>query len=212
MQKTFPTDKQTFFIDGPAGCLEVMTTSPESPTSDIVMIICHPHPLHEGTMHNKVVTTIARAGEQSQLPTVRFNFRGVGKSEGEYGEMVGETEDLLAIVAWTQQTLPNYEIILAGFSFGSFIAASVANKMKTRQLINIAPAVNHADFNSLSNIQCPWLVIQGDHDEIIPPERVFEFTKNPPAPLELIVLPDAGHFFHGRLVELREILIEKLRL
>lgn len=211
MPNTFPTNNETFFIEGPAGKIECQSSWPES-AQQRVMIICHPHPLYEGSMHNKVVTTLARAGDQCQLPTLRFNFRGVGNSAGSYGEMAGEIEDCLAVVNWTRTVLPNYELVLAGFSFGSFISASVANQIDTQRLINIAPAVNHADFNTLTNISCPWLVIQGDRDEVIPPNLVFDFCESPPAPLELIVMHEAGHFFHGRLVELREFVIANLNI
>jgi len=132
----------SFMLPGPAGQLEALVSTPQQNARETVAIICHPNPLFEGTMHNKVVTTIAKAFDLLGLTTVRFNYRGVGKSEGEYGETIGETEDCLAIVDWVQKTYPNYSLWLSGFSFGAYISASVANQMAVAQLVSIAPAVN----------------------------------------------------------------------
>lgn len=191
-------------LPGPAGQLEVMTTWPTSSSPVGVGIICHPDPRQEGTMHNKVVTTIARAFEHLQLATVRFNFRGVGKSTGYYGDVRGECDDLMAIIQWVQQVLPQQPIWLAGFSFGSYISAKMAEQLKPVRLISIAPPVNHYDFQQLTNIQCPWLVIQGDQDEVVPFAEVKAWADNPPAPLKFIIMPGVTHFFHGRLIELRQ--------
>ena len=116
--KEFPYDDKTFLLPGPAGKLEVMTTWARK-SHGYVAIICHPHPLQEGTMHNKVVTTLAKTFAQLGVATVRFNYRGVGESEGSYGNMQGEIEDLLAVKAWLRKCLDETLFILAGFSFGS---------------------------------------------------------------------------------------------
>ena len=203
----FPQEKQTkLFIPGPVGQLEAIVTWPEQTVQPIVGVVCHPHPLYEGSMHNKVVTTVAGTFDRLGVPSVRFNYRGVGASDGSYGEMVGETQDLLAVIDWVQTRLPDHALWLAGFSFGAFIASSAANQLQPTQLMTIAPAVNHADFSQFDQIACPWLVVQGDKDEVVPPEEVFAWAANPPSPLELQVMRDAGHFFHGRLIELREVL------
>lgn len=205
----FPQDKKLFFLPGPAGQLEVQTTWPREDKKGVV-IICHPHPLHEGTMNNKVVTTLAQTFDQLGLKTVRFNFRGVGKSEGKYGETIGETEDLLALLKWVKQTLPNHFIWLAGFSFGGYIAAKVAAQEKISQLITIAPGITLHDFSTLKDVNCPWLIIQGDADEIIPYDQVKAFVNQHPTPITFKVLTGAGHFFHGRLGDLKQVLLESL--
>jgi len=162
-------------------------------------------------MHNKVVTTAARAFDQLGITTVRFNYRGVGKSEGVYGEVRGEIDDLKAVVAWVQERWPDQTIWLAGFSFGSFISASVANETDiVERLISIAPAVNWHDFTTLTNVRCPWLVISSDSDEVVPFTEVGPWLENPPSPMEVVIVPGASHFFHGRLIELRNILVQRL--
>ena len=113
----FQKKLQSLFFPGPAGQLEALTTWPNESRTKIVGIICHPHPQQEGSMHNKVVTTLAKVFDYLGLPTVRFNFRGVGKSEGQYGKTIGETEDLLAVLSWVKSVLPNDTIWLGGFSF-----------------------------------------------------------------------------------------------
>lgn len=206
MIKQFPKESSHFILPGPAGNLEIKTTYPKDADANSVGIICHPHPLQSGTMNNKVVTTLARSFESVGFATVRFNFRGVGASEGSHGHTIGETEDLLAVIDWVRSALPDCDLSLAGFSFGSYIAAKVANQMQVSCLISIAPPVNHVDFKSLTNIRCPWLVVQGDQDEIVPIEEVQSLALASPSPFKLIVMEEVGHFFHGRLIELREII------
>src|SRR5262245_17371247 len=147
----FPLSQNLQFITGQAGQIETIV-SPPLPAADqpkkIIAIICHPHPLYGGTMNNKVVTTIARALYDLHIWTVRFNFRGIGKSEGSYANGMGEIQDLTAVLAWVREHFPDYEIWLAGFSFGAYIATSVAaHEKEIAQLITIAPAVTHFDFN-----------------------------------------------------------------
>ena len=195
-------------IDGPCGPLEARYQG--LPEARGLALLCHPHPLFAGTMQNKVVTTLARTFDQLGLSTVRFNYRGVGKSEGTYGHISGEIQDLLAVLHWTSEQLPGADYWLAGFSFGTYISASGAIHWPTQQLVSIAPTIDRHDFGVLApHIHCPWLVVQGDQDEIISAPLVFEWARH--APVEIITLAGAGHFFHGRLVELREKLLEKLR-
>lgn len=197
------------FLVGPAGRLEALTTWPKLTTCCGVAIVCHPHPLYHGTMHNKVVTTLAKSFERLGFATLRFNYRGVGQSEGEYGHIRGEIADLMAVKAWVEQVLPNRPIALAGFSFGSYIAASVANQCPdVLELITVAPAVNHADFSVLRSIRCPWRLIMGEADEVVPYEEVRAFAEHPPSPLDFISLPATSHFFHGRLPELQAAVMQ----
>ena len=200
----FPKNDATFLMAGQIGKLEVMTTSPENMEKSMTGIICHPHPLHGGTMHNKVVTTIAKAFDQLGLRTVRFNFRGVGKSEGKYDNAIGETNDLQTIVKWVRYNYPNDEIWLAGFSFGAYIAAKVANVDRTiARLITIAPVLNHSNYITLNNIICPWWLIVGKQDQLVSFTDVKTFVDNSPVAIKFIPIEEANHFFHGILIKLR---------
>lgn len=204
----FPEKEAHFLIDGEAGHLELLTTSPENPSNGVA-VICHPHPLHQGTMTNKVVHTLSRAFHNQGLHTVRFNFRGVGKSEGTFGHSIGEVADLMSVLNWVDTVLHKPKVWLAGFSFGAYIAAMGATKHPCCQLYSIAPAVNHQPYDELLPITCPWVVIQGEKDEVIAPELVYNWYEKTNKPnMQLFKLPDTSHFFHGNLIVLRD-LVEK---
>ncbi|EKF74194.1 hypothetical protein A11A3_10257 [Alcanivorax hongdengensis A-11-3] len=196
-------------LQGPAGELEmVLEQGSEAPS--FVAIICHPHPLFGGTMDNKVVTTLSRLARDQGAAVVRFNFRGVGHSQGAYSDGIGETEDLLAVHAWLTHQYPGLPLWLAGFSFGSFVAARGAqilhdNGMAARELLLVAPPVHHYDFQALENTGCPVTVVQGDDDEVVPAEQVFDWAAATALKPELIRFPASGHFFHGKLVDLKEV-------
>lgn len=200
----FPRDLRTFALEGEFGALETMTDWPKQ-APEGVAIICHPHPLHQGTMHNKVVTTLARACSELNLATVRFNFRGVGNSAGVYGDVAGEIADLRTVLAWVRSVVPDLPVWLLGFSFGSYISAAVANDTEIAKLVSVAPAVNHMDYHKLSDIACPWLVVAAEADEIVPFADIQAFVDNAPAKLKFEVISGASHFMHGKLLELREI-------
>jgi hypothetical protein len=206
----FPSGDVTFHIKGQAGKIEILTSMPTSTSKPIIGVICHPHPLFGGTMHNKVVYTIARAFKEMGMPTVRFNFRGVGTSEGQYDEGNGETDDLMSVLKWVQQVQPQAQIWLAGFSFGSYVAARAADLWPARQLISVAPPVVNFNFAELPMIKCPWLIVQGDADEIVDPNAVFAWIDHLPQAPEVIRMQGASHFFHGQLIELRQALISAL--
>lgn len=210
-ENVFPQGETPFFIPGPVGQLESLVYA--AGDSQKVAIICHPNPLFQGTMNNKVVYTLSRAFQQAGITAVRFNYRGVGKSEGSYGDVVGEIEDLLAVISWVKEKLPQAEFYLAGFSFGSYIAASGASCINCIKLFSIAPAVTHQPYFDLPKINCPWVVIQGENDEIVAPEAVYEWfdkAKDFHRDLTLIKIPDASHFFHGTLIELRNLMEQNL--
>lgn len=208
--QAFPTEETTFIFPGPVGDIEVLAT-PADDKSRVTAIVCHPHSLHGGSMNNKVVTILARAFHDLGVRTVRFNFRGVGKTAGKYAEGIGETDDLLAIINWVKQCFPQDDIWLAGFSFGSFVAARAATQTSVQQLVSVAPPVVRFDFADLPPVHCPWLIIQGEKDEVVPPDDVFEWVKTvSPAPT-VIRMPKAGHFFHGQLLELRTFVVDELR-
>jgi alpha/beta superfamily hydrolase len=210
--KSFPSEETTFLFDGPAGAIEVLTHSPASIEAvNGTAIICHPHPLFSGTMHNKVVTMLHRVFNDLGLRTVRFNFRGVGKSEGEHDAGRGEADDVVALAEWVQALYPDSPLWLAGFSFGGFVAASAATQLPVTQLVSIAPMVSRFYEAHLPAITCPWLIVQGEEDEVISPEDTYKWVDTlEPKPM-LIRMPQAGHFFHGKLMELRRVLEAALR-
>lgn len=195
-------------LKGPAGRLEaVIEQGSESP--GFIAIVCHPHPLFGGTMDNKVVTTLTRLVRDKGGVVVRFNFRGVGESQGAYSDGIGETEDLLAVHSWLRQQWPSLPLWLAGFSFGSFVAARgadilAANGEAVNNLLLVAPPVHHYPFTDIEHTGCPVTVVQGEDDEVVPAEQVFQWAASTPLQPDLIRFPECGHFFHGRLVELKE--------
>jgi alpha/beta superfamily hydrolase len=201
----FPTTETTFLLAGSAGNLEVLATPADTENDkSTVAIICHPHPLHGGTMTNKVVSTIARACKNLGLRTVRFNFRGVGKSEGSFADGIGETEDLFTVIEWVKKTCPNDTLWLAGFSFGGYIAARAATQIPVAQLITVAPQASRFTAEPFPSITCPWVLVQGEKDEVVSAEEVFAWIETLEFKPDVIRMPDAGHFFHGKLLELRE--------
>src|SRR5262249_12064800 len=137
---------------------------------------------------------------------------GVGKSQGKYGNAVGEVDDLIAVIGWVKANFPaNFGLWLGGFSFGSYIAAKVATQIPVEQLILIAPPVHSTPFSTLPEITIPWLVVQGEKDEIVPVDQVFDWIRHLKHQPRVIRLPEVGHFFHGELIRLRNLLEEDLR-
>ncbi len=203
----FPGESTEFFLSGPAGKLECLADWPEPGLErPVTAIICHPHPLHGGSMRNKVVTIIERSLRELGLHTLRFNFRGAGESEGAYDHGNGEVDDLMAVVDWVQRTRPGDDLWLAGFSFGAFVALKAAQNLPLRQLITIAPPVERYGFESLLPPNCPWLVVQGDEDDVVSATAVSQWAAGLDQPPRLIIMEGAGHFFHRRLMDLRGLL------
>jgi uncharacterized protein len=200
----FPDLSCSLLLPGPAGNIELCIDLPEpSIARDAVAVICHPNPPDGGTMHNKVVTMCARALNELGITTIRFNFRGVGQSEGEFDEGRGEVLDCLAVSEWARQAKPSAALWLAGFSFGSWVALKAARQLSITQMISIAPPVGLRDFSGVMPPECPWIVIQGENDEVVSAEGVFAWPlAQKPVP-NLIRMPETGHFFHRRLVDLR---------
>lgn len=198
---------QAVTLAGPAGAIEAVIESPaQAPTA--LMVVCHPHPQHGGTMNNKVVTTLARSGQSLGAATIRFNYRGVGASEGSYDEGRGEVDDALAVIADGMQRFPGLPLWLAGFSFGGVVAlrASTRTGSAPQRLVTIAPALGRtfADPADIPQPSCPWLIVQGDADEVIDGALVIDWAARiQPAP-RLAVLEGCGHFFHGRLNDLQQ--------
>ena len=196
-------------IEGPSGTIEAVVEDPGI-TSAQYALICHPHPVYGGTMDNKVVTTVARGLNECSIPTLRFNFRGVGQSEGAFDNGVGETADAAAVAAFGAARWPGRGLIVAGFSFGGYVALRLARHTSPQKLIAIAPAVQYFEPGTGAP-NCPWFVIQGDADDVVDPKAVIAWASAlSPAP-RVTVLPGVGHFFHGRLRELRDAVIVAIR-
>jgi len=199
-------------LPGPAGVLEAATALPAPADARRgTAIVCHPHSQQGGTMHNKVVTIVERSLRELGLATVTFNFRSVGASSGTFDDGNGETEDLLAIAAWVEEVRAGTDLWLAGFSFGSYVAARAAAQLPLRQLISIAPPVNRWDFAAIAPPACPWLIVQGEADEIVDPGAVYAFVEAQQKPPTLVRMPDTSHFFHRRLMDLRGVIKNGVR-
>ncbi|MFY9514001.1 MAG: alpha/beta fold hydrolase [Rubrivivax sp.] len=189
-------------IAGPAGEIEVAIDEPAGVRG--VAVLCHPHPLHGGTMDNKVVQTLARACVQQGYRAVRFNFRGIGASQGSWDEGRGEVDDALAVVAAQREgTLP---LLLGGFSFGGYVATQAAARTAgVERLLLVAPAV--VNFVAAPVSQAT-LVVQGEADDVVPLAAVLDWAR--PQALPVTVVPGAGHFFHGQLPLLKQLIVAAL--
>jgi alpha/beta superfamily hydrolase len=198
------------FIEGPAGALEAVVEETAAAGSSYA-VVCHPHSLFGGTMDNKVVTTVARALHETGIPTLRFNFRGVGASAGAFDEGMGETADADAVAAWGAERWPGRTLVIAGFSFGAYVALRLALQRVPRHLITVAPALERFNAFGMAVPRCPWLVVQGDADDVVDPGAVINWVNGLDPKPRLVVLPGVGHFFHGRLHELRDAVVDAIR-
>jgi hypothetical protein len=188
-------------VEGPAGPIECAVESPPGATRGLALI-CHPHPLHGGTMDNKVVQTLARAFVQLGYTSLRFNFRGVGGSQGSWDGGQGEVDDALAAAgAWRA---PGQALVLGGFSFGGYVAARAAARLpasvQAERLVLVGPAVQTFP---MPTVPADTIVIHGEVDDVVPLAAVFDWAR--PQALPITVLPGAGHFFHGQLTVLKHI-------
>ena len=202
--------REHLFIEGQAGALEAMVEETAVSGSSYA-VVCHPHPLFGGTMDNKVVTTVAQALRETGIPTLRFNFRGVGASAGAFDQGVGETADADAVAAWGRERWPGRTLVIAGFSFGAYVALRLAQQRVPRHLITIAPALELFDGFGLAVPRVPWLVVQGDADDVVDPAAIINWVSGLDPKPRLVVLPGAGHLFHGRLRELRDAVVDAIR-
>lgn len=193
-------------IPGPAGVLEAAIDASVGPAV-ATAVVCHPHPQQQGTMTNKVVTTLARAFARLNADAVRFNFRGVGESAGAYAGGTGEGDDALAVVAWCRERWPTRPLYLGGFSFGATVAASIAARAEPAGLVTVAPPVERLRAGFAAP-RCPWLLIHGDKDDVVPPGPVLEWASALPSPPKIVLLPGVGHFFHGSLASITRAVTE----
>ena len=198
----------TQLINGPAGNLELLVDEREDSSNGPIAIICHPHPLYGGTMQNKVVHILAKSCVELGMPAIRFNFRGVGKSEGHFEHGLGEQQDCIAVANWARQQYPGRPVWLAGFSFGSFVAYQSFMDIKAERLLLVAPPVGLFQFQQMDDINIPWCVIQGKEDEITPPASVEEWVNNQTSSPQFFYLDGVSHFFHGKLNLLRKLVLE----
>ena len=199
---------ERLFIDGPVGRLEAILERPGEGALEGCAVVCHPHPQHGGTMHNKVAHTLARAFVRSGYEVLRFNFRGTEASDGDYDEGVGELDDALTAIEWMRSRHASYPLWLAGFSFGAAIAVKAAVATHVDGLISVAPAISRFAQGLSSQPQCPWLIIQGDEDELVDIEETVQWVDSLELGPELLVMPQGEHFFHGRLGDLRQAVME----
>ena len=216
--------KTTFkacLIDGAVGCLEVRyvaETEALPNKAKKLVVLSHPHPLHGGTMDNKVVTTMARAFHSLGYITVTYNFRGVGKSEGKYDSGVGEQDDLMAVIAWSKKNFAIEHVTLAGFSFGSYVSLKVQQRITIEALCTVAPPVGLYDISELNNVnnlnmkregggEISWTLIQGGQDEVVSAKDVINWALSIEQSPDIYWRNSAGHFFHGELVWLKKIIL-----
>jgi hypothetical protein len=188
---------QPVTIPGPAGDLEALVDVPRGWPS-AVAVTCHPHPLQQGTMHNKVAYTLSRTFVRIGAVGLRFNFRGVGRSAGRYDDGEGEVADAVAAVDWALQRWPAGGVYFGGFSFGAVVALRAAHLRRARGLVTIAPPVRRmpAEFH---HPECPWLLLQGTEDDVVLPGDVRRWADRIVPPPDVRMIDGAGHFFHGRL-------------
>lgn len=198
--------EQELTISGPAGELECLLVQPDSwHEHDPIAICCHPHPLHGGTMHNKVVHIMAKTYHRLGSASLRFNFRGVGKSQGEFDNGVGEQADVLAITSWLQQHYPKAPLWLGGFSFGGYVSLMVHARINPARLLVVAPAVElYPDMQQVQVQTRDWILVQGGQDEIVSPPAVGSWLRQQQNKPRLIWFEEAGHFFHGYLNKMQE--------
>ena len=190
-------------IAGPAGAIECAVDEPSAAPLGVA-VVCHPHPQHGGTMDNKVAQTLARAFVQLGLRAVRFNFRGVGGSEGAWDDGRGEIDDALAVIAAHRDAaLP---LVLAGFSFGAYVASEAAQRLpaeaKAARLVLVGPSTQKQQMPAVPD---DTLVIHGESDDVVPLSATLDWAR--PQALPVTVIPGAGHFFHGQLTLLKNLVV-----
>lgn len=190
------------FIDGPAGKLETVINDPGEKRRAIALI-AHPHPLFGGTLDNKVVHTLAKAFFDLGYIALRPNLRGAGKSQGSFDEGEGETQDMLAVAEYAERQFGDLPLVLAGFSFGAFVQSRVIKRLPAEKLVLVAPAVGRFDVGSVPD---DTLVIHGDQDDVVPLAAVLAWAQ--PQALRVMVVTGAGHFFHGRLPQLKQTVLD----
>lgn len=178
----------------------------QSGAPQAIAVVAHPLPIMGGTMDNKIVTTLTRAFVELGYATLRFNFRGVGGSAGHYDEGNGETLDAIAAADYLRGEFPGLPLITAGFSFGGYVQARAAEYLHPQQMVLVAPAVGRF---AMPDVPANTVLIHGDADEVVELHELLQWAR--PQQLSVTVVAGAGHFFHGRLIQLRQIVLQQLR-
>jgi uncharacterized protein len=194
-------ESRNFFLEGPAGRLEAILWKPAAQARPpLAALVCHPHPLFGGTMHNKVVYQAAKSLDALDLPVLRFNFRGAGMSAGTHDLGKGEQGDVAAALDFLAAEFPGVPLLLAGFSFGSWVGLRVGcADARVRELIGLGTPVNTSDFSFLRNCEKPKLFVHGANDEHGEIGKVQALVESLPAENRLVVVAEADHFFAGKL-------------
>ncbi|MDE1166870.1 MAG: alpha/beta hydrolase [Pseudomonas sp.] len=201
------------FIDGPVGQLEALYL--DVPDARGIALICHPNPVQGGTMLNKVISTLQRTARDAGLITLRFNYRGVGASAGSHDMGSGEIDDAQAAAAWLRAQHPEMPLTLLGFSFGGFVAASLGGRLEAagqgaEKLFMVAPAVMRLGGENSLPLGGTLTVIQPETDEVVDPALVYEWSDALQRPHELLKVAECGHFFHGKLTDLKDLVLPRL--
>ena len=195
---------QSLFLPGPAGRLEALWEQPAAARADLAGLVCHPHPLYGGTLHNKVVHHTARALQELGLAVLRFNFRGAGASQGKHDEGRGEADDVRAALDWLTEKLPEAGAVLAGFSFGAWVGLRVGcSDERVRALLGVGLPADNSDLSYLAACSKPKLFVQGTRDQLGSQPAVEAVVGQAAAPKKLVWIEGADHFFTGHLEKLR---------
>ncbi len=205
-------------INGPVGQLEALYLENKGLDNEQprgIALICHPNPVQGGTMLNKVVSTLQRTARDAGLITLRFNYRGVGASEGSHDMGTGEVDDAQAAAEWLRAKHPDLPLTLFGFSFGGFVAASLGGRLEAKgeqlkHLFMVAAAVTRLNGYDLLPVNCPLTLIQPETDEVIDPQAVYDWSEKLERPHELLKVAECGHFFHGKLTDLKDLILPRL--
>lgn len=199
-------DSRKLFLEGPVGKLEaVLWTPTRAERSPVAAILCHPHPLFGGTLHNKVIYQAAKSLDSLGVPVLRFNFRGAGLSAGEHDRGIGERGDVQAAVDFLAKEFPGCPLLVGGFSFGSWVGLRVGcADARVHELMGLGIPVNSSDFTYLENCHKPKLIAQGTLDEHGGWEKVEQIVARVPGETRLVFVQDADHFLAGHLDELDE--------
>jgi alpha/beta superfamily hydrolase len=193
---------RTFFLNGPAGKLEALLWTSALDEPPYAAVVCHPHPLFAGTMHNKVVYQVAKTLHRRGMPVLRFNFRGAGLSEGQHAGGFGERGDVQAAIDFLAAEYPARPIVLAGFSFGSWVGLRVGCKdARVEKLIGLGVPVNKSNLEYLHECEKPKLIVQGGNDEFGSRNNVEALFAQMPEPKQLVIVEGVDHFFVGKLAE-----------
>jgi alpha/beta superfamily hydrolase len=210
-----PGENRSLFVPGGAGRIETLLAAPRQHPPRAICVVCHPHPLYGGAMSNKVVYSLASSALQAGALTARFNFRGVGKTEGAYDQARGETGDTLAVIGLLRRHLPGAPLVLAGFSFGAYVSLRAAAQAQPALQVSISLPLGGSayigDDAAPAHPGCPWLAVHSTDDDVVNYAQTRDALQAYEPPPQLVTFEDAGHFYHGRLTELQQAVLPFLQ-